>query len=67
VFLASAAAAGITGQCIGLGGDRLALWAHPQEKRVLLRDGGWSAEAIAEAWAGELGADTESFGVDLPS
>src|SRR5690606_3123949 len=30
-FLASDAAADITGQVIGLGGDRLALWTHPEE------------------------------------
>lgn len=64
VFLASEAAAGITGQCIGLGGDRLALWAHPQEKRVTLQDGGWTAEGIAEAWAGGLGAEPETYGVN---
>ena len=64
VFLASEAAVGITGQCIGLGGDRLALWAHPQEKRVALRDGGWTAEAIAEAWRTEIGTEPETFGVD---
>ncbi len=30
-FLASEAAASITGQCIGIGGDKLTLWSHPQE------------------------------------
>ena len=29
-FLASDAAAGITGQAIGIGGDRLQLWSHPR-------------------------------------
>lgn len=68
VFLASDAAAGITGQCIGLGGDRLALWAHPNEKRVAIRDGGWTAEAIAEAWRSDIGQEPETFGVDpLPA
>jgi NAD(P)-dependent dehydrogenase (short-subunit alcohol dehydrogenase family) len=62
VFLASDAAAGITGQCIGLGGDRLALWAHPTEKHVAIRDGGWTAEAIAEAWRSEIGREPETFG-----
>ena len=31
VFLASDQSAAITGQCIGIGGDKLSLWAHPQE------------------------------------
>lgn len=64
VFLASQAAAGITGQCIGLGGDRLALWRHPAEKVVAQREGGWSADAIAEAWRGSLGVATETYGLD---
>ena len=31
VFLASEAAAGVTGQAIGIGGDRLSLYSHPAE------------------------------------
>ena len=34
VFLSSDEAAGVTGQCIGLGGDKLSLWAHPKEISV---------------------------------
>jgi NAD(P)-dependent dehydrogenase (short-subunit alcohol dehydrogenase family) len=64
LFLASKAASGVTGQCIGLGGDRLALWSHPAEKRVVLRDGGWSAEAIAETWDATIGAEQETYGLD---
>src|SRR6266508_4194302 len=37
VFLASKAAAGITGQAIGIGGDRLCLYSHPSEIVVELR------------------------------
>ena len=37
VFLASDAAKGVTGQAIGIGGDRLALWSHPSEKAVAFR------------------------------
>ncbi len=36
------AADGITGQAIGLGGDRLALWSHPAEAVVAFADGGWT-------------------------
>jgi len=50
VFLASDAAAGITGQAIGLGGDKLALWSRPEETSSLLRSGGWDAEAVAAAF-----------------
>jgi NAD(P)-dependent dehydrogenase (short-subunit alcohol dehydrogenase family) len=50
VFLASAFSGSVTGQAIGVGGDRLSLWTHPAEVAVAYRDGGWDAEQIAEAW-----------------
>lgn len=62
VFLASRQARGITGQCIGIGGDKLALWSHPQETRVALAEGGWSPEGIAGAWEAELGVDLRRAG-----
>ena len=43
VFLASDQAAGISGQCIGLGGDKLSLWSHPQEIHSAFRSGGSEA------------------------
>jgi NAD(P)-dependent dehydrogenase (short-subunit alcohol dehydrogenase family) len=50
-FLASDAASGITGQAVGIGGDRLAMWSHPGEVAVGFADGtGWPADAIASAW-----------------
>jgi len=66
VFLASDAAAGVTGQAIGLGGDRLALWSHPHELSFAYADGGWSAETIAAAWPSTLGREPESVGVPAP-
>ncbi|GAB3890979.1 SDR family oxidoreductase [Kibdelosporangium lantanae] len=60
VFLASDRSAGITGQAIGIGGDRLALWSHPAEKAVRYADRGWTADAIAEAWP--IG-EPETYGV----
>lgn len=48
IFLASDAGRAITGQCLGIGGDRLSIWAHPSETRVRLMPGGWDAEAIAQ-------------------
>ncbi|GIE87524.1 SDR family oxidoreductase [Actinoplanes regularis] len=61
-FLASDAAKGITGQAIGIGGDRLALWSHPAEKVVAFRDGGWPAEAIASSWD----FPPETYGIPVP-
>jgi NAD(P)-dependent dehydrogenase (short-subunit alcohol dehydrogenase family) len=63
VFLASDAAKDVTGQCIGLGGDKLALWSHPQEIRIAYRDGGWTADAIAEVWKSSVGQKLESYGI----
>ncbi|MFZ0181211.1 MAG: SDR family NAD(P)-dependent oxidoreductase [Candidatus Dormiibacterota bacterium] len=63
VFLSSDDAAGVTGQCIGLGGDKLSLWAHPKEISVAYRDGGWTADAIAEVWPTSVGSELESYGI----
>ncbi|MFD9888503.1 SDR family oxidoreductase [Amycolatopsis sp. NPDC059027] len=67
VFLASDASAGVTGQAIGIGGDKLALWAHPQEKATAYADGGWSADAIAESWQTGVGAEPETYGIPAPT
>jgi NAD(P)-dependent dehydrogenase (short-subunit alcohol dehydrogenase family) len=69
VFLACDEAKAITGQCIGIGGDKLSLWSHPQEIRVAYRDGGWTAEAIREVWSTSVGQKLETYGheVELPS
>ena len=63
VFLASDRSAGITGQCIGIGGDRLSVWSHPQEIEAAYRPGGWTADAIAEAWGAEIGQTPQSVGI----
>jgi NAD(P)-dependent dehydrogenase (short-subunit alcohol dehydrogenase family) len=65
VFLSSDASTGVTGQCIGIGGDRLSLWSHPQEALFELRDGGWSAEEIATAWAQRFASQQQSYGIEL--
>jgi 3-oxoacyl-[acyl-carrier protein] reductase len=67
VFLASDAAAGVTGQAVGIGGDRLSLYSHPAELVSELRDGGWTAETIADRWDAEFGPSQQSYGVRLPA
>lgn len=62
VFLASDRAANITGQCIGIGGDKLSLWSHPQEIRVAYRDGGWTENDIADNWESSIGQELQSVG-----
>jgi NAD(P)-dependent dehydrogenase (short-subunit alcohol dehydrogenase family) len=66
VFLASAGAAAISGQAIGLGGDRLALWSHPAEAAVAFADGGWSADAIAQAWPKQFTGHQQAVGQQFP-
>lgn len=64
-YLASDAAAGITGQAIGVGGDRLQLWSHPQPVATAYREGGWTYEALAESFASEMG-ELQSVGETFP-
>jgi NAD(P)-dependent dehydrogenase (short-subunit alcohol dehydrogenase family) len=65
-FLASDAARDVTGQCIGIGGDRLTLWSHPQEIRTSYANGGWTPETIATAWHTSVGAEPQSVGIPAP-
>lgn len=67
VYLASDASAAVTGQAIGIGGDRLSLWSHSSEIRSAFRDGGWDADAIADAYAATVGERPETYGVPLPA
>ena len=63
VFLCSDAAADVTGQAIGLGGDKLSLFAHPHEKSVAYMPGGWSADRIADLFKQTVGQDMEAYGI----
>jgi NAD(P)-dependent dehydrogenase (short-subunit alcohol dehydrogenase family) len=66
VFLASDEAAGVTGQCVGIGGDKLSLWSHPQEIGAAYSDGGWSPEDIARSWDTSVGRDPQTVGIPAP-
>lgn len=66
VFLSSAAADGVSGQAIGLGGDRLALWSHPSEVAVAFADGGWTADSIAAAWPEQFAPHLQRVGQQFP-
>jgi len=50
-YLASDEAAGVTGQAIGIGGDRLQVWSHPEPVVTAYHDGGWSYTALQSAFA----------------
>ncbi|SIS14739.1 SDR family NAD(P)-dependent oxidoreductase [Microbacterium sp. RURRCA19A] len=64
--LASDAAGAVTGQAIGVGGDRLQLWTHPEPAATAYRDGGWSAEALADDFDAAVGP-LQSVGETFPA
>lgn len=62
VWLASAASDGVTGQAIGLGGDRLTLYAHPAVLETHDAEGGWTPEGIDALWRDQLVASAQPSG-----
>lgn len=66
VWLASDAAAGVTGQAIGIGGDVLTLYSHPGVAQVELRDGGWTPATVDVAWRERLAELAQPSGITLP-
>jgi NAD(P)-dependent dehydrogenase (short-subunit alcohol dehydrogenase family) len=48
-YLASDDATGVTGQAIGIGGDRLQVWSHPEAVHTEYHDGGWSYDALQQS------------------
>ncbi|MDX2376381.1 SDR family oxidoreductase [Microbacterium sp. LRZ72] len=65
-YLASDSAAGVTGQAIGVGGDRMQLWSHPQPVVTAYRDGGWSYAALNESFDEEFGGSLQGVGETFP-
>lgn len=65
-YLASDAAAGVSGQAIGVGGDRLQLWSHPEPVVTAYHDGGWSFEALSEEFPGVVDGRLQSVGEKFP-
>lgn len=64
-YLASDEAAGITGQAIGAGGDRLQVWTHPEPATTDYREGGWTYEALQERGAEIIGGHLQSVGEEF--
>ncbi|WP_427008426.1 SDR family NAD(P)-dependent oxidoreductase [Pseudarthrobacter sp. H2] len=64
-FLASDAAAGITGQAIGAGGDRLQLWTHPEAAATEYREGGWGYADLVENFGKLFGDKLQSVGEEF--
>jgi 3-oxoacyl-[acyl-carrier protein] reductase len=65
-YLASDAAATVTGQAIGVGGDRIQLWSHPEAVVTGFHDGGWSAEALEAEFPSLIGENLQTVGESFP-
>jgi NAD(P)-dependent dehydrogenase (short-subunit alcohol dehydrogenase family) len=57
-FLASDQAAHITGQVVGVSNNRVWIYSQPRALRGVVREGGWTAESLAEVWDSAIGQDT---------
>ncbi len=64
-FLASDAAAGVTGQAIGAGGDRLQVWSHPEATATEYREGGWGYQDLVESFDALFGDKLQSVGEEF--
>ena len=62
VYLASDDSDGITGQVIGIGGDKLSLWSHPKEVVEAFVFGGWTVDNMRELFRSSIGAELQSVG-----
>ncbi|WP_448808243.1 SDR family oxidoreductase [Agromyces bauzanensis] len=62
VWLASEDSQEVTGQAIGIGGDKLTLYSHPAELAVEYSDGGWSADGIGAAWRSSFASKAQPSG-----
>ncbi len=67
VYLLSDAAAHVTGQALGAGGDRITIWTHPSVAAESSRAGGWTAEAVAEAFDTQLSGRLQPYAPDAPA
>ena len=66
-YLASDAAADITGQAIGVGGDRLQVWSHPEPVLTAFHDNGWTADDLIAEFNGDLAGNLQSVGEKFPA
>jgi len=65
-YLGSDAAASVTGQAIGIGGDRLQLWSHPEPVVTAYHEGGWSYTDLEAQFPALIGEKLQSVGEKHP-
>ncbi len=61
-FLVSDEAKWITGQNIGLGGERLSLWQHPRERLIMTQRGGFNLDDVRRAIPATFKGQLEPYG-----
>ena len=66
-YLASDAAADVTGQAIGVGGDRIQVWSHPEPVVTAYREGGWTDDALEESFDAVFGGAAAERRRELPA
>ncbi|MFB2572758.1 SDR family NAD(P)-dependent oxidoreductase [Micrococcus sp. IITD107] len=65
-FLSSDEAAGVTGQAVGVGGDRLQVWSHPEAVVQEYHEGGWDYQTMLTEGRSILEANVQSVGETFP-
>ena len=65
-YLASDDAAGVSGPAIGIGGDRIQLWSHPEPVATAYHEGGWSFSDLESGFADAVG-ELQSVGERFPA
>jgi 3-oxoacyl-[acyl-carrier protein] reductase len=65
-YLASDEAKDVTGQAIGIGGDRIQLWTHPEPVASEWSDGGWSYDELVERFPALITGNQRSVGEKFP-
>ena len=65
-FLSSPEADGITGQAIGVGGDRLQVWSHPDPVATEYHEGGWDYATMQTQGAELVRGNLQEVGEKMP-
>ncbi len=65
-FLSSPEADGITGQAIGVGGDRLQVWSHPEPVATEYHEGGWDYDTMQTQGAELVRGNLQEVGEKMP-
>lgn len=65
-FLASDEAQNISGQAIGVGGDRLQVWSHPEPVATEYLEGGWTYDALQSQGRALLENNLQNVGEKMP-